>query len=172
MPANGPRGPRIVLKPGVRGAWLYASHLDPDSGVWRILRVLAMEAPELRDGVLFVTELWRAGGGLHPRSQAVDVRTGVLQPQLTGAVVGSSEKLRYARAWEWIGRSRIRAGDEFDLVFGRDVDHVLADAQHLPFRDDAFATPGQPSYSAQYRTRSSVFRRCAAWSATMAGCTC
>jgi hypothetical protein len=120
-------GPRIVFKPGVTGAQLFAAHLDPGSGVMELLRILALEAPELRNDVMVVTGLWRPATptpSYHPAMQAADVRTGIDNPGVQGAIRGEGPEERYEIGCRWAARARRRLGLEFDLVYGREVNHV------------------------------------------------
>ncbi len=117
----------VEFKLGEAGAVLPAEFFR-QSALLAALAAVALEAPETVGRVIVITDVWRpdAAGGYHPKLRAFDVRSGVedLQSARRGAVQGLSEDDRYASCVAWCDRIRLRIGREFDVVFGREVDHV------------------------------------------------
>ncbi len=105
-------------------------------GCRRIFAALAIEAPETVGRVVFITSTWRRATPTskftyHHRAEAVDWRTGVLEPmdREPGAIVAASEGERNAIASAWARRVGERLGSEYDVIYGdkRHIDHGHAE---------------------------------------------
>ncbi len=117
-------GPRVEFG---ESCLLYAEFFEP--GVVALIRAFALEAPPLVGRVMVVTDAWRAKldntPSWHPYLCAIDVRSGVEDDTpRRGAIIGDSVDIRYDRAVEWRNRVAVRVGAEYDIVYGRAVNHV------------------------------------------------
>ena len=143
-PPARPLGPRILFKDGPTGAYLYAAHFQ-DPAICRIIAVVAETAPLTRDNAVVITEghrLARSGNlSLHPKLKALDVRTGIDDPLLTGSILvgsgGNGLEIRAMRdhrisvAQAWAGRIAMRLGTDCQVVFG-DPQHI----NHMHIEND------------------------------------
>jgi hypothetical protein len=136
MPRDRSLGPRILFKPGPSGAYFFALHFHHPA-IARMIAVAAETAPPLVGDVIVFTEAYRPARigkpSLHPKYQAVDIRTGIDHPTMDGAIRSpegvspdEARRCRIRDAGLWAERMRMRFGSDFDVVFGDEahIDHI------------------------------------------------
>ena len=104
-----------------------------------MVRAAVREAPALFENVMVITSVWRSGTGYHPKNRAIDIRsglsgisrgdlkhvlrTGAIVPPVTNAT-SDLEWLMYLKIVDWAKKIALRLGDEYDVVYGIDRNHV------------------------------------------------
>lgn len=133
-------GPRVLIKDGRQGAWLFGRHFAPE--VSAMIRHAAETCPPLTDDTMVIVEGWRdgpAGASLHSASKAIDIRA-VDSLGRPGAICGKTQDDQIEAGRLWAHRLRQKLGNCYDVVFGdpRHINHlhVELDPKRRPYKPD------------------------------------